>query len=323
MSANVPVLRRIITAIQKNRTFFIAGHVKPDGDTIGCAIALSSLLRRQGKKAYAYTREPVPDALKFLRGAKNVKLADKVNGAFDCAIILECSDFGRMGDLITCAQAKTVINIDHHALSADFGHINYIDSSASSSAEQVYYLFRQMKMPFTRQEAEALYVGVVTDTGKFQQANTTPAALRMAADLLEAGVVPETIYDRLYASNTLPGMHLRGAVLSGMKFACGGKVAYLNITNRMYRETKSNVHETEGIINYTISIPQVMVGVLLRETDTPGTIKVSFRSRGNCDVNRIARHFGGGGHRKAAGCTLHGTLRNAEKKILHFLAAIF
>jgi phosphoesterase RecJ-like protein len=323
MAANVKVLSRIIQAIRKNSSFFIAGHVKPDGDTVGCAIALSSLLRRLGKRAHAYTREAVPDYLKFLPGANKITLADKVRKKFDCAIILECSDLGRMGNLITLDQADTVINIDHHAVFNNFGDINYIDSSASSSAEQVYYLFRQMKMPFTLKEAEALYVGLVTDTGKFQQANTTPDALRMAAGLLEAGVVPAMIYDRLYASYRLNGLRLLGDVLAGMQLAFEGKVAYVKVTKAMYAATATGANDTEGIINYTLSMPQVLVGAMLRETDEPGAVKVSFRSRGNCDVNRIAHHFGGGGHKKAAGCTLKGSLQSAEKQLLDYLTTVF
>jgi phosphoesterase RecJ-like protein len=180
-----------------------------------------------------------------------------------------------------------------------------------------------MKMPFTLKEAEALYVGLVTDTGKFQQANTTPDALRMAAGLLEAGVVPAMIYDRLYASYRLNGLRLLGDALAGMQLAFEGKVAYVKVTKAMYAATATGANDTEGIINYTLSMPQVLVGAMLRETDEPGAVKVSFRSRGNCDVNRIAHHFGGGGHKKAAGCTLKGSLQSAEKQLLDYLTTVF
>ncbi|MHB9154071.1 MAG: DHH family phosphoesterase [Endomicrobiales bacterium] len=319
MTKERKILSKIAEAIKKNNTFFIAGHIKPDGDTIGSALALASLLRRLGKKPKVYTRETVPQYLCFLRDTKSIILTDRAEGEFDCAIILECSDLDRMGNLISLEQAATVVNIDHHAIFSTYGDINYVEPHASSSAEQVYYLFKHMKMPMTCPEAEALYVGLVTDTGKFQQANTTPEAMRMAADLLEAGIEPQKIYDKLYATMPLSSLNLLGAALSTLKLSSGGRVAYMEITHKMYRDTGSDVTETEGVINYSMMIPGVVVGILFRETEHAGLVKASFRSRGGIDVNKIAGHFGGGGHKNAAGCSFSGGLKSAEKLLLDYL----
>jgi len=313
------VITDILGAIQKCRTFFIAGHTKPDGDTVGTGLALKSFLERLGKKASIYSLEPVPQYLTFLPGARQIKIARQVKGEFDCAIILECIDFERMGNLIKPEQASLVINLDHHSSFSKYGHINYIDPSASSSAELVYNIFNQKKMPISRNEADALYVALVTDTGKFQQTNATSKAFRMAADLVDAGVVPPDIYGELYATQSLPSLCLLGRVLSTLTTCCSGKIAHVEVTRDMYRQTASGAADTEGIINHVMMIPGLVAGIMFRQTDTPGLIKISMRSKGRFDVNRIARHFGGGGHKNASGCSFKGNLPAVKKQFLRYV----
>jgi phosphoesterase RecJ-like protein len=256
----------------------------------------------------------------FLSEASKIKIeiANKVRGEFDCAIILECLDLDRMGNLITAEQACTLINIDHHKSFSNYGHINYIDSQASSSAEQIFSIFKYLKMPILPHEAQALYVGLVTDTGKFQQANTSPKSLRMAADLVEAGVAPSNMYGRLYATQSLPSLSLLGLSLSTLKTSPSGKIAYLEVTRKMYKKTKTGAADTEGIINHSMMIPGVTAGVLFRETETD-LIKVSMRSVDRFDVNKIAKHFGGGGHKNASGCSIKGTIKSAERTLLSYI----
>lgn len=319
MTPDTSELSLIAAEIRRSKTFFIAGHVKPDGDTIGSALALASVLKRLGKKPRVYSREQVPDYLLFLPGARSIPVREKVRGKFDCAVILECSGLERMGDLITAGQAKSVVNIDHHAHFRRFGDINYIRPDASSTAEMLFGLFSAMKIKLTRHEAECLYTGLVTDTGKFQQANTTPAALRVSAELLETGVAPERIYECIYAQGTLSAKLLLGAALETLRCEPGGKVSTMDISLDMYRRTGSSAIETEGIINHTMMVTGVQIGILFREENSGGQVKVSFRSRNKHDVNLVARHFGGGGHRGAAGCTLKGTLPEARKRVLDYI----
>ena len=315
-------LSHIAATIHSSRTFFIAGHVKPDGDTVGSALALASILKRLGKQPRVYSKEQVPDNLLFLPGASRISVREKVRGKFDCAIILECSGLERMGDLITADQAGSVVNIDHHAHFSNFGNVNYIRPDVSSTAEILFDLFRVMKQKLTKREAECLYAGLLTDTGKFQQANTTPAALRMAAELMEAGVVPERMYECIYAQGTLPSELLLGAALETLRMELSGKVSTMDITREMYQRTGASALETEGIINHTMLITGVQVGVLFREENDGEQVKVSFRSRNKFDVNSVARHFGGGGHRGAAGCTLKGTMLEARKSVLNYLKTV-
>jgi phosphoesterase RecJ-like protein len=319
MQPNNNKLSLITKAIKKNKTFFIAGHLNPDGDTIGTALALSSMLKRMGKKVYVFSKHNIPDNLKFLPGVNKIKITEKVKTKFDCAIILECLDFKRMGDLITPAQAKTVINIDHHANFNNFGDVNYIEPKAASSSEIVFNLFKYMKMRINTAEANALYVGLVTDTGQFQYNNTTPSALYMASCLLEAGVTTYHLYNKIYSSKSFSSLSLLGRSLSTLKLESSGKIAYMHITADMFKDSHSNVTETEGIINYAMKIQGVLVGILFRQEKEKNVIKVSFRSHDPYDVNKAAQHFGGGGHRNAAGFSYKGSMKSAEKEILNYL----
>ncbi len=309
-------LASIARVIKKNSTFFIAGHLKPDGDTVGTALALASLLSRLKKKAFVYSKEPVPDYLKFLPGVRSITITEKVTRSFDCAIILECYNLERMGSLIDAVQAKTLINIDHHASFTKFGHINYINSAASSSAEQLFSLFDHFHLPLTTKEAICLYTGLVTDTGRFQHSNASPTAHRVAAALIEAGVKPEILYDKIYGTKSMPALKLLGNALSALTLDCSNRIAYFQITRSMYRRTSATPMDTEEIINYAVMVPGVVVGILFRENDEPGVIKVSFRSKGDINVSAIARQFDGGGHRNAAGCSIAGSIGAVTKKVI-------
>jgi phosphoesterase RecJ-like protein len=315
-------LSLIIGAIKISRSFFIAGHIKPDGDTIGASIALASLLSRLDKNAEVYSKDEVPYYLKFLKGSSMIKSGEKPHKTFDSAIILECSSLERMGYLIRADQAKMLINIDHHRVFEVFGDINYIDPGASSTSEQVYRLFKKMNMKFTESEAEAIYTGAVSDTGRFQYSNTTPFCLSMAADLVSCGVRPEKIFSNLYEKNKLSSLKLLGEALSTLKVSASGKIAYIEIPNSMFKKSGADYSETENIINYAVSVEGVKVALLFRESEQKGVIKVSLRSRGTIDVSKVAKHFDGGGHRNAAGLTISGTIQSAEKKLLTYVAGL-
>ena len=317
MPANKKALSLISAAIKKHSTFFIAGHLKPDGDTVGSALALGSLLHRLGKKPKLFSKEPIPEYLRFLPSIHSITITPIVTGTFDCAIILESSTLDRMGNLIDSTQAKTFINIDHHSTSTNFGHINYLDPGASSSAEQIFYLFKHMKLPISRAEAQNLYIGLVTDTGKFQHINTSPDAMLMAANLIEAGVKPFEIYDKIYATKSLVSLKLLSLALSTLNVTKEGDIAYIEVTQDMYRASGASAMDTEDIINYSMMMPGIKIGMLFREIEnSKNEVKVSFRSRGQNDVNQLARLFGGGGHKNAAGCTIKGTITSAKKQVI-------
>ncbi|OGR87565.1 MAG: hypothetical protein A3A86_01155 [Elusimicrobia bacterium RIFCSPLOWO2_01_FULL_60_11] len=311
------LLSQIAAVIRKNKTFFLSGHRKPDGDTVASELAMASLLKRLGKKVEVWNAEPVPESLLFLPGARAIKHSPKVGKSYDVAVIFECVDADRMGNVIDLkTQAKTVINIDHHIHFGDFGHINMVDVKASSNSEQLVYLFEELKMRITPDEANALYAGVTADTGRFQHSNTTAETFRIAAKLVESGARPHIISERLFTTRSHSSLKLLGWALSNLKTAKNDKVAYLAVSSGDFDRLGSNEEELEDIVNYGLQIPTVLISILAREPKSGADIKASLRARRGVDVCKIAMSFGGGGHKYASGCKIRGSLDEAMRKLL-------
>jgi len=302
----------------------MAGHEKPDGDTIGSELAMDSLLRRFGKRSIdIYNRQPVPRYLQFMPNCRRIKTAQRVSKTYDVAIIFECSNQDRMGNIIDLKkQARRVINIDHHSIHTDFGHINMIDPSASSTSELIFHVFDRARYRLTLTEATCLYVGLVTDTGRFQQDNTTPDSHAVAVRLLEAKIPVADISRNLYGTAPVSAIRLLGIALSSLRLAERDRVAILTLRRADFARAGSSDEETEGIINQGLKIPSVVVSILVREMSS-GRIKVSLRSKNSFNVNEIVRSFNGGGHRHAAGCTLSGSIETVTQTVLRSLSAAF
>jgi phosphoesterase RecJ-like protein len=311
------IIDQILKAVRRGKTFFLSGHEKPDGDTVGSELAFASFLRRLNKKVDIYNAESIPRTLEFLPGTRRAKVSKKVEKSYDVAVIFECSGPDRMGNIIDLdSQVKTVINIDHHAHHNHFGHINLINPKASSNSEQLYYVFKRAKMPITREEAAALYVGLITDTGRFQQENANSDSHLVAAELLKTGISVADLSRRVYDTRTESSLKLLGRALSSLRLVLDDRVSIVNIWRRDFEETGSNSEETEDIINYGLSLPSVQVALLFREMEEPGRVKVSLRGKGLVDLCRIAVDFGGGGHKNASGCTVSAPLKDIERKVL-------
>jgi len=311
------IISSILRVIKKNRSFFISSHVRPDGDSIGAQLALGSFLKRLGKDVYIANRDPVPAIYKFLPHIDDIHVVEKVEKDFDVAFILDCSDLQRIGDIIDLEKrAKIVINMDHHLEAELFGDYDYIEHGASSVAEQLYDLFTESRSGISEEEALALYVGILTDTGRFQESNTTPRCHEIAARLIRKGIAPQLVAEKIYQTKTMAGLSLLSLTLRTLELTAEGKIAYLMITQDMYRKTGAGEDEVEGFVNFARDMDGVEVGILFRETGLPYRCKVSFRSKGRIDVSKIARIFGGGGHRNAAGCMIQGTLEEVKQKIL-------
>ncbi len=293
----------------KNKFFFVAGHQRPDGDTVGGCLAVYSLLRRLKKDVFLCNFDAVPSFLKFLPYSSELKNIKKTGRKFDVAIILECSELTRFGNIINPKkQSKITVNIDHHAYERKWADINWTDSCSSSVSEMIFYLFKFLELPLTKEEATSLYVGLVTDTHNFTQTNTNAQSHIIASELLSCGVEPPVIEKNVYGTKSPNALRLIGSSLRNIKIDNTGKIAYIQITNKDFRQTKTIAEDTEEIINYAGMIPNVLVWLLFRETQKKNLIKVSFRSVKDIDVHKIAQNFGGGGHRNAAGCTVKGKI---------------
>lgn len=296
-------LQAVWKALYSGKKFFIAGHLNPDGDSLGCTLAMASLLKRMGKEVYAYCAPSVGADLQFLPNFAQVHVAQlPAQTDFDTVLLLECSDRKRGGDLEFILQhARTLINIDHHLVSDAYGDVNHIDSRASSTAEIIFQLFEESGGEFlpTPDEATCLYTGVATDTGRFVHSNTTAEALRVAAALVALGADVATVNQVIYFTKPYVELKLQGRALEKMCLKLGNKYSEIILTRRDFDELHATPAQAQGIVSQPTMIPGVEVSALLKEeTDK---ISVNLRSRGAADVSQIAHTFGGGGHARAAG----------------------
>ncbi len=302
-------LQHIWHALHQGKKFFIAGHLNPDGDSLGCTLAMTSLLERLGKTVYAYAAPAIGDDLKFLPGLDKVHVGElPPRPDFDTVILLECSDRQRGGDLETVLQpAQTLINIDHHLVSDAYGHVNHIDSGASSTAEIIFQLFEESgedNLLPTPAEATCLYTGLVTDTGRFVHSNTTAEALRVASALVALGADIQQINQVIYFTKSYIELKLLGRALEKMEMRFDNKYSQIMLTKRDFETFGATPAQTQGIVSQPTMIPGVEISALLKEE--PDKISVNLRSRGAADVSRIAQQFGGGGHARAAGFKVTG-----------------
>lgn len=321
-SSDKKKIAEISKIIKQSKTFFLAGHVKPDGDSLGSALALASVLDRNGKKAHVYCADKVPDFLKFLKGSNKIKMSAKKTDIFDCAIILESLDFSRMGDIIIPKQAKKIINIDHHSTHTNFGNVNYIVPSASSTSELIFNIFENMKVKLIKNEAESLYTGILTDTGRFQQLNTTSNSHIACAKLMECGVEVNEIYRKIYENTSINTLKLQGLALCSIRTILSGQVSYIVLTKNMFKKSGVSFDDSVDASNYTLRINGVKIGCVFKEIDKK-TTKVSCRSVKNFDALDVVSRFGGGGHKNAAGCTINEDIETTIKMVSEVLKEKF
>ena len=310
-------------AIKKFNRFLISSHINPEGDAIGGQIALASLLRRLGKEVVIVNESPVPHILQFMKGTENILKEMPRDFNFQAAIVIDCPDLTRIGKISEYIREDSIIiNIDHHISNERCGRYNWSDADTSSTGEMVFELFKAFRLRIGYDEAVAIYVAIMTDTGSFKYTNTTSRTHRITAGVVEAGVVPYEIFSRIYETNSLQDMNLLGESLQTLKLTDDGKVAWIWVTKDMLKRTKASLEGTEGIINFARSIEGTEIAILFRETGTEDRIKVSFRSKGRIDVNKLASFFGGGGHVTASGCTVFGKREEVEKKVLEKAGSI-
>ena len=309
--------KKISKAIKKFDKFLISAHINPEGDSVGSQIAVASLLNRLGKEAVILNESSVPHVLQFMKGTESILKEIPKDFDFQTAIILDCPDLTRLGKIAEyVTEDKVIINIDHHISNENFGDYNWVEPNASSAAEIVFELFKAFKMKIEYDEAIAIYAAIMTDTGSFKYTNTSSKTHKIIAELIDVGVKPYEVYTKIYESGSLQDTSLLGEALQTLKVTDDGKISWLWVTKEMLKKTKASLEGTEGIINFARSIDGVEIAVLFRETGTENRVKVSFRSKGKIDVNKLASFFGGGGHVTASGCTVFGKIEEVEKKVL-------
>ncbi|NQU16606.1 MAG: bifunctional oligoribonuclease/PAP phosphatase NrnA [Candidatus Saganbacteria bacterium] len=306
-------MRRIYESIKlliKNaRTILIAGHIDPDGDTLGSMIALHLILEKLGKKSDMCCQDKVPPSFLFLSGADKIRTSPK-RKEYDLFFTVDASDLSRTGNIKV--TAKHIINIDHHADNTNFGDINCVEL-LSSVAEQIYKLAKELNVEINQEIAKALYVSIITDTGNFRYANTLPSTFEVACDLVLRGAIPSQIASAVYDTKTIAGMKVLSYALD--KIEKRGKLVWSSLSHEIIKKTGATHDDLICIIDYLRAIKDTDVTVFLRE-EKENTIKVNLRSKGRTNVSKIANDLGGGGHIQAAGVTLNMPLLEAEEKVI-------
>ena len=313
-------LKKVVAHIKRNKHFLITTHTNPEGDALGSELALLFLLDKLGKRAVIANEDEVPYEYSFLPGAKRINKFKEALKAidFDCSFILDCSDLKRCGDICSLNLVnKPIINIDHHISNEKFGDINWVEPYASACAELIYKLYKELAIPFDKDTATLLYTGIMTDTGSFHYSNTTSFTHKIASDLLKHKLDVPQIYNKIYGSIPYSDVQLLTRILPSMNLLCDGKIAWFQIKRSILKNRKITFDLTEHILTFGRSIRDVEVVVLFKENpDTLNSVRVNLRSHGKVDVNKVARAFGGGGHKTASGCTIHGELNSVRKAVL-------
>jgi phosphoesterase RecJ-like protein len=301
---------QIADAVRARRRFVISSHARPDGDSIGSQVAMAFALRTLGKQVEIVNADPPPGPLMQFPGVADIRIAPRVEGDFDAAIIMECGDLGRTG--VEGLDRFFLINIDHHQGNAAYGQINWFEPAAAACGEMVFDVVRALDVPLTVDIATHVYLAILTDTGSFHYSNITPRTFEICRVTLEAGVDPVLVARNVYDSNNMGRLKLFGSVLSAMQLDTTGRIAIVYLDHEMARTAGGTYEDTEGLINLPLTVKEIQAVVFFKEEEGE-TYRVSMRSKGEIDIGAIAKEFGGGGHKNAAGCTVTGAIDALQK----------
>ena len=294
---------QVAQEIRRRQRFVIASHVRPDGDAIGSQLAMAYALRAMGKDVRIVNRDPAPPPLQAFPGVHAIELADRVDDPGDAVIVMESGDLSRTG--VSGFERGFVINIDHHLGNTMYGAVNWFDLSAAACGEMVYDVVRALGVPLTVEIATHVYVAVLTDTGGFHYSNITPRTFAICGACTEAGVNPSAIARAVYDSNRIGRLKLFRAVLNDMHFDPSERIATLAVTRQMAADAGATYEDTEGLVNLPLTVKEIEAVIFFKQ-ERDDQYRVSFRSKGTIDVGAVAKEFGGGGHKNAAGCTVSG-----------------
>ncbi len=312
------IFSKLVQVIRQNKSFLIVGHINPEGDAIGSVLALALGLKKLGKKdIYTLSKDGVPEILKFLPSSESIKQKPPLK-EFDVLCIVDCNALDRTG--FKELKAKNTIIIDHHILPDGAGQSAFyqklaasvIDPHAAATGILIYKLLNVLGIPLDKNIATNLYTAILVDTGGFRYSNVNPESLKIASHLVEAGAKPWNVTKEVYESIPFESMKLLGLSLATLDKKDG--IAWINTTAAMFKKTGTTAEDAEDFVDFPRKVKGIEIAVFFRE-DEKSVFKLSFRSKGQIDVQKIAKTFGGGGHAAAAGCRIKGTLPEVQKKV--------
>ena len=309
--------------LNNNGSFLITTHVNPDADAIGSEVALYFILKNLGKKVFIVNYSSTPYNLKFLDKENMIEKYDehKHRELFNKADVLVAMDYNRSDRIVKMQQKfleskKLKICIDHHQEPENFVDYFFTDMSYTASGQIIYDLIKKTGIvKLNNETALPIYAAIMTDTGSFRFERTTPEIHKIAAELLGYDIDPTDVFDKIYDQSKFGKIKLLGEALNSLKlYGKKNEIAYMVLTRDMFNSTKAEEHDTDGFVNFSLSVEKVKIGLLFIELNEG--FKVSFRSKGDIPVNKLAQEFGGGGHINAAG------LRIFDKNLNDYLTFI-
>lgn len=310
------MLQEAADFIQERDDFLLLTHVNPDGDAYGSTLGMAHLLQAMGKRFTIANEDPVVDKFYFLPMSEKIQLSSEFARSFSHVIVLDCGDIRRLGESAALlSDDAEILNIDHHKTNDLFGKANLVDLEAAATSQIVFHLAKHLQIDLDTDGAICLYTGILTDTGGFRYSNTTVEVHQIAAVLLDAGINPFEISDRVLETLTWNQVQLTREALGSLQRDESGKVAWLSVTRSLLNRLGASDEDAEGLVSYARNVQGVEVGILFREKED-GSIKVSLRSKYRVDVGEIALFFGGGGHARAAGCTMQGPAEQVQQQVL-------
>ena len=320
----------MLDLIRKSENILIASHENPDGDALGSTLSLGLGLSKIGKKVVYYNKDGVPEMLEFLPHSEFVESSlDSIAGPFDIAFAVDCTSTSRAGtefeQYAESEKCKNVVVIDHHQTTGSDADFHLLDEHASSTGILIYKILKALEIELDKDIAENIYTTIISDTGSFSYSNTNSDTLRIAADLVDLGVEPSRISESLYETEPLRKIELLKLVMPTLEISEDETIASLYVDKHMYSETGTTRQDTEGLVNIPRSIKGVDVALFFRQEGSEQELewKVSLRSKGRVNVAKIAEGFGGGGHERAAGCSVKGTISEVKTKVISSVREAF
>ncbi|OGU58845.1 MAG: hypothetical protein A2X64_09555 [Ignavibacteria bacterium GWF2_33_9] len=331
MNSNNTILNDIAKKIKISQNILIITHSNPDGDGIGSMLAMYFYASQFCEKIKCLIVDEVPKNLKFLSGTDKIeKFNSQKHTSFlkksDLILFLDFNDLTRIRELGTPVAETSAykIMIDHHPDTKDIAHITYVNTHASSTGELVWNIIsNDIEAKLNINIVNALYAAIMTDTGSFRFSSTTAKVHEIIAQLIDLGADPYLLYDKIYNQSSINVVRLLGLVLSELKLFESGKVCIMQISEDMFRKTNTTTKDTEFIVERTLGIEGVLVGILLTEVKERNEIKISLRSKREVEINKVANNLGGGGHRNASGANIKNvTLENATEMVLRQISKL-
>jgi phosphoesterase RecJ-like protein len=316
MKSHPKVIDRILEGIRESQAICVVGHIRPDGDCVGCQLALTLALRNEGKKVVCWNEDPIPQKYEFLEGSDFFQ-KPKRGRKFDCVIATDCASFERLGTVAPCVtERKILINIDHHASNTRYGDINWVSAREPSSGELIYRLLKTAKWPITKPIADLLFTAVSTDTGSFQYPTTRPGTFHVGAELVTRGADLAKICDEVYQSYPLSRVKLLKHVYNRFRLTHNDRIAYFWLRKADFSRTGADSSDSEGLIDHIRAIAPVVVACVFEELE-PELTRISLRSKSEkINVSDIAAQFGGGGHVAAAGARIPGRPLSVQRQVI-------